>query len=102
MKYTTSALAALLLLAACNPSAETNNPAVATEESTAERVAEAPAVGANSFTEDQVRGHLVENGFTQPSGLTQQEDGTWRGQAMKGGVTSTVTVDYQGNVVVAQ
>jgi putative membrane protein len=86
------------LLAACNPGAETNNPAVATEESTAERAATAPNVGANSFTEDQARMHLSSKGYTNPSGLTQSADGAWRGQATKDGKSVPVSVDYQGNV----
>jgi len=98
MRLLVGAVAALLL-SACNPDAETNNPAVATDEATAERAAEAPAAGANSFTEEQARERLANMGYTDPSELTQSPDGTWRGQAMKDGQTVRVAVDYQGNVV---
>jgi hypothetical protein len=92
---------ALLLLAACNPNADTNNPAVATDEAVEERMAEAPAVGANSFTEDQARERLEAQGYTNPTGLMQGADGTWSGQATQNGQTVSVTVDYQGNVTTA-
>jgi hypothetical protein len=81
MKKIACALIASGLLAACNPGAETNNPAVATDESVTEREATAPNVGANSFTEEQARMYLAEKGYANPSGLTQSADGAWRGQA---------------------
>jgi len=96
------AFVALGLLAACNPNAETNNPAVATDEAVIEREAAAPAAGASSFTEDQARGRLTEKGYTEPTGLMQAADGSWSGQAMKDGQKMTVTVDYQGNVTTAE
>jgi hypothetical protein len=98
MRTLLSALTALTLLAACNPNAETDNPAVATDEAVAERQADAPAAGANSFTEDQARGRLTERGYSDPIQLTQAEDGTWRGTATQNGQSVTVSVDYQGNV----
>jgi hypothetical protein len=98
MRKLTLAVGALLLAAACNPNAETDNPAVATDEAVAERTADAPATGANSFTEEQARQRLADNGYTNPTGLTQAEDGTWRGQATISGQSANVVVDYQGNV----
>jgi hypothetical protein len=89
---------ALLLAAACNPNADTDNPAVATDNAAAERAADAPSQGANSFTEDQARQRLADNGYTSPGPLMQAADGTWRGQATINGETADVVVDYQGNV----
>lgn len=96
------ALIAFGFLAACNPNAETNNPAVATDEAVSERAATAPNMGATSFTEEQARMHLTEKGYTSPSGLAQAADGTWRGQATKDGRAVSVSVDYQGNVTTQQ
>lgn len=101
MRKLSLALGALLLAAACNPSADTDNPAIATNEAVAERAADAPAQGANSFTEDQARQRLADAGYTSPSALSQSEDGTWRGQATNNGQTTDVIVDYQGNVSTA-
>lgn len=98
MRKLTLVVGALLLAAACNPNAETDNPAVATEEAIAERAADAPATGANSFTEAQARERLASRGYTNPSALVQAEDGAWRGQATIDGATVEVSVDYQGNV----
>ena len=97
MRVFVFALAASML-AACNPSADTDNPAVATEEATAERAADAPSEGANSFTEGQARERIVAAGYSDPTGLTQAQDGSWRGQATRDGQTTDVSVDYQGNV----
>jgi hypothetical protein len=96
MRMYLSALAALALVAACNPEADTDNAAIATEENIAERSADAPSPGASSFTEAQARGRLQEHGYSEPITLTQAEDGSWRGTAMQNGRSVQVTVDYQG------
>jgi hypothetical protein len=101
MRKLTLVVGALLLAAACNPNAETDNPALATDEAVAERAADAPATGANSFTEEQARERLADNGYVNPTGLMQAEDGTWRGQATIDGQNANVVVDYQGNVTTA-
>lgn len=101
MIRTACAFVALGLAAACNPNAETNNPAVATDESVAERQAAAPAAGATSFTEAQARQRLEEKGYTSATALTQDPSGAWRAQATKDGQPVTVVVDYQGNVTPA-
>ncbi len=89
---------ALFLLAACNPDAETTNPAIATEEGQMDRAATAPAAGASSFTQEQARGRLENQGFSNISSLTQDESGLWRGSATMNGQVLNVAVDYQGNV----
>ncbi|MGX5839908.1 DUF4142 domain-containing protein [Mesorhizobium sp. ArgA1] len=59
----------------------------------------APVPGANSFTEDQARSRIQDAGFSDVSALTKDDKGIWRGQATKDGKTTTVALDYQGNVV---
>ena len=91
-----AALAAAL--GACQPDSEKTNPAVATEEATAERMEAAPAAGASSFTEEQARERATAAGYMNVGPLTQGADGTWQGTAMRDGASVTVVVDYQGNV----
>jgi len=59
----------------------------------------APIKGANSFTEGQARDRIVAAGFTQVSALAKDDDGIWRGNAMKDGKNAKVAVDFKGNVV---
>jgi hypothetical protein len=59
----------------------------------------APVAGANSFTEGQARSRIESRGFSNVSGLTEDDSGVWRGTAMKDGRQQTVSVDFQGNVV---
>jgi hypothetical protein len=87
-----------LCLAACQPEADKTNPAVATEEAVAEREAAAPAIGANSFTQEQAQQRIEAAGYTGITELTKGEDGIWRAVAMVGGARQEVTLDYQGNV----
>ena len=60
----------------------------------------APVAGANSFTEGQARSRIEDQGFTDVINLAKDDQSIWRGTAMKGGVSSRVAVDYQGNVVI--
>jgi hypothetical protein len=80
------------------PPANSNahTPAVASPSATN---ADAPAAGANSFTEGQAKSRIEAAGFSNVSGLTKDKDGIWRGTASKGGTTSDVALDFQGNVV---
>jgi hypothetical protein len=59
----------------------------------------APFKGANSFTENQAKDRIVAAGYTGVSTLAKDEDGIWRGTAMKDGKSVNVAVDYKGNVV---
>jgi hypothetical protein len=72
--------------------------AVAT--STTPTPAGAPVAGANSFTEGQARSRIEDQGFTDVINLAKDDQSIWRGTAMKGGVSTRVAVDYQGNVVI--
>ena len=77
---------------AANPNAST--PAVATSPNP-----DAPAKGANSFTEAQARSRIEAAGFSNVSNLAKDKDGVWRGTATKAGATVTVALDFQGNVI---
>jgi hypothetical protein len=59
----------------------------------------APVAGANSFTEGQAKARIEDKGFTGVSGLKKDDEGVWRGTAMKDGKSVAVSVDFQGNVV---
>ncbi|MBC8036324.1 MAG: hypothetical protein H7X89_03810 [Rhizobiales bacterium] len=71
------------------------NPAV---KGTLENNSSTPVPGANSFTESQAKSQIEAKGFTRVAGLKKDEDGVWRGTAMKDGTSKPVSVDYQGNV----
>lgn len=57
-----------------------------------------PRRGANSFTEGEARAHIRHSGFTSVSRLRKDENGIWRGTAMKGRHRTSVAVDFKGNV----
>jgi hypothetical protein len=70
-----------------------NNQAVATTNANAP----APAKGANSFTMGEAKSRLEKNGFSNVGDLTKDDNGVWRGNAQKGGSSTTVWLDYKGN-----
>jgi hypothetical protein len=74
----------------------TNTPAVTTLNSPPNPAA--PVPGANSFTEGQAKSRIEARGYTQVSGLAKDGDGVWRGKAVKGGKTVSISVDFEGNV----
>jgi hypothetical protein len=61
-----------------------------------------PVTGANSFTEGQAKSRIEEAGYTAVSGLKKDDNGIWRGKATKGGATTDVSIDFQGNVNAAK
>ena len=61
----------------------------------------APVAGRNSFTEGQAS-KIEEAGFSNVSGLAKDDNGIWRGKANKGGSSTNVSVDFQGNVNAAK
>jgi sporulation protein YlmC with PRC-barrel domain len=71
-----------------------------TANQTASSTSETPPLpGANSFTESQARSRIEENGFVGVSSLKKDDQGIWRGTAMKDGKTVNIALDYKGNVV---
>ena len=59
----------------------------------------APAAGANSFTEGQAKSRIEANGFANVSDLRKDDQGVWRGKAMKDGKSVNVSLDFQGNII---
>jgi opacity protein-like surface antigen len=95
-----AAMAALLISPAAlaqpaNPKG--NTPAVNTPNSPPNPGA--PVAGANSFTEGQAKSRIESTGYTNVSGLRKDDQGVWRGMAMKDGRSVNVSLDFQGNVV---
>lgn len=64
--------------------------------------ANAPVAGANSFTEGQAKSKIEDAGFTNVTELKKDDNGVWRGKASKGGTSTAVSVDFQGNVNTAR
>jgi hypothetical protein len=95
MAGTLSAGIAFAQSAATNDS--TKPPAVSTGDA-ASKTSQAPVAGKNSFTMDQAETRLRDHGYTAVKGLTKDDQGVWRGSAMKGEKSVTVSVDYQGNI----
>ena len=75
----------------------TTPPAVSNPSDTAKTTA-APVAGKNSFTEGEARARLEKNGYSQVTGLMQDEKSVWHAKATKGGQPVNVSLDYQGNV----
>ena len=99
MKHIILSAAAVALLTS-GAMAQTSNPGShnpAVKDSTAGHVG-MPADGRNSFTEDQARGRLAKAGYTGVSELTKDDNGVWKGTAMRGGKRVNVGLDYKGNI----
>jgi hypothetical protein len=103
------AIAAVLAFVASGAVAQTQNPpakdgpqnsAINTESSSNRQVA-APVAGANSFTEGEAKSRIEKMGFANVSDLLKDDNGIWRGRAMKDGQMVDISVDYQGNVIQA-
>jgi putative membrane protein len=60
--------------------------------------ASGPAAGANSFTEGQAKSRIESQGFTNVSGLAKDDQGIWRGRAIKDGKNVNVSLDFHGDV----
>jgi hypothetical protein len=84
-----------------NPPAqsEPNNNAI---NSSGQNNSNAPVAGRNSFTEGQAKSKIEGAGYTNVSELTKDDNGVWRGKASKGGSSTDVSVDFQGNVNTAK
>ena len=75
----------------------TTTPGTTSPTSGAERPT-APVPGANSFTEGQARGRIQDSGFADVSDLRKDDQGIWRGKAMRNGQSIGVAIDYKGTV----
>jgi hypothetical protein len=92
-----AALVATTSAFAQNPPAQSgpNNNAV---NSSGQNNSNAPVAGRNSFTEGQAKSKIEGAGFSNVSELKKDDNGVWRGKASKGGSSTDVSVDFQGNV----
>ena len=66
--------------------------------SPSQKNSKAPVAGANSFTEGQAKSRIEEAGYAGVKDLRKDDNGVWRGKATKGGATTDVSIDFQGNV----
>ena len=57
-----------------------------------------PVAGSNSFTQAEAKSQIEAKGYTHVARLRKDDNGVWRGTAMKDGQSGPVSVDYQGNV----
>ena len=103
------ASAAVLAILATGAAAQNQNPpakdgpqnsAINTDTSSNRQV-DAPVAGRNSFTEGEAKSRIEKMGFGNVSDLKKDDNGVWRGRAMKNGQLVDVSLDYQGNVIQA-
>lgn len=62
----------------------------------------APVAGRNSFTEGQAKSAIEKAGYSNVTELKKDDNGVWRGKASKGGSSSAISIDFQGNVNAAK
>ncbi len=84
-----------------NPAAQSgpNNNAV---NSPGQNNSASPVAGRNSFTEREAQSAIEKAGYTNVTELKKDDNGVWRGKASKGGSSTQVSVDFQGNVNTAK
>ena len=103
------AVATILAVLASSAMAQTQNPpaqdspqnSAINSQDSSNRQVNAPVAGANSYTESQAKSRIEKMGFGNVTDLKKDDNGVWRGRAMKSGQTVDVSVDYQGNVIQA-
>src|SRR4051794_33407176 len=103
------AVAALLAVLASSAMAQTQNPPAQdspqnspiNSPDSSNRQVNAPVAGSNSFTEGQAKSRIEKMGFADVTDLKKDDNGVWRGRAMKGGQMVDVSIDFQGNVIQA-
>ena len=105
MKKLAFGLAVMLLAAPVafaqseTPTTSQTTPAVSTSGETNPG---APVAGKNRFTEAQAKSRLEDAGYKDVSGLKLDDQGVWRAAATKDGKQGNVSLDFQGNVVMAK
>jgi hypothetical protein len=78
--------------------AGSSNPAVTVKPKGSPESTGSLEAGANSFTEGQARSRIEAQGFTNVTDLRKDDQGIWRGKAMRNGASTSVAIDYRGNV----
>ncbi|MCS3502838.1 opacity protein-like surface antigen [Bradyrhizobium japonicum] len=97
-----SLFAAATAFAAAPASAQ--NPPVQSgpNNSAGQNNSDAPVAGRNSFTEGQAKSKIEDAGYSNVTSLKKDDNGVWRGKASKGGASTNVSLDFQGNVNAAK
>ena len=103
------AIAVVLAFVGSGAIAQTQNPpakdgpqnSAINSSDSSNRQVNAPVAGRNSFTEGEAKSRIEKMGFSDVSDLNKDDNGVWRGRAVKDGKTVDVSVDYQGNVIQA-
>ena len=94
------------LIAASAASAQTppaqSGPGNNAVNSSGQNNSNAPVAGRNSFTEGQAQSKIEAAGYSKVTDLKKDDNGVWRGKATKGGSTTSVSVDFEGNVNTAK
>ncbi len=62
----------------------------------------APVAGKNSFTEAQAKSRIEDAGYKDVTSLKLDDQGVWWATATKDGKQANVSLDFQGNVVMAK
>jgi hypothetical protein len=103
------AIAAVLAFVASGAIAQTQNPpakdgpqnSAINSSNSSNRQVTAPVSGRNSFTEGEAKSRIEKMGFFNVTNLKKDDNGVWRGRALRDGKTVDISVDYQGNVIQA-
>ena len=74
------------------------NPAVTSKPAGSPETTGSVEPGANSFTEDQARSRFEAQGLTNITDLRKDDQGIWRGKAMRNGQQVSVALDYKGTI----
>jgi hypothetical protein len=100
MRSLAAALASLAItgLAAHAQDAAQNGPQNPAIKSPDANCSSTPVKGANSFTQSQAQARIEAKGYTKVAGLHKDQNGVWRATAEKDGKSTSVSLDYQGNV----
>lgn len=81
-----------------NSATGTTNPAIDVKPKGSPETTGAVTPGANSFTEGQARSRIEAQGFANVMDLKKDDQGIWRGRAMRNGQSTNVMLDFRGNV----
>jgi len=84
---------------ATNPqSTPSSNPAVTHKPADSPQTTGSLEPGANSFTEGQARSRIEAQGLSNITDLRKDDQGIWRGKAMRDGKSVSVGIDYKGTI----
>ena len=100
-------IGAVLALVATGAMAQTQTPpakdgpqnSAINSSNSSNRMVDSPVKGRNSFTEGEAKSRIEKLGFANVTDLKKDDNGVWRGRAMKAGKQVDVSLDYQGNVI---